>query len=89
MDEALRAEGITKKYPGVTANDNVSITLQKGEIHTLVGENGAGKTTLCRILYGETKPDAGTVRVHGTSVSFVPLPTPSDSASAWYIRTSG
>ena len=70
MDEALRAEGITKKYPGVTANDNVSITLQKGEIHTLVGENGAGKTTLCRILYGETKPDAGTIRVHGTSVSF-------------------
>ena len=68
--EALRAEGITKKYPGVTANANVSLTLEKAEIHTLVGENGAGKSTLCKILYGETKPDAGTIRVFGKEVSF-------------------
>jgi general nucleoside transport system ATP-binding protein len=67
--EALRAEGITKKYPGVTANANVSLTLEKAEIHTLVGENGAGKSTLCKILYGETKPDAGIIKVFGKEVS--------------------
>jgi ABC-type uncharacterized transport system ATPase subunit len=70
MDEALAVEGITKRYPGVTANDDVSFVLNKGEIHTIVGENGAGKTTLCRILYGETKPDAGHFRVFGHPVSF-------------------
>ena len=70
MEEALRAEGITKKYPGVIANSNVSITLAKAEIHTLVGENGAGKSTLCKVLYGETRPDAGTIRVFGKTVSF-------------------
>jgi simple sugar transport system ATP-binding protein len=70
MDDALTAEGVTKRHPGVTANDNVSFVLKKGEIHTIVGENGAGKTTLCRILYGETKPDAGFFHVFGKPVSF-------------------
>ena len=70
MDDALKAEGITKRYPGVTANDDVSFVLKKGEIHTIVGENGAGKTTFCRIVYGETKPDAGILRVFGKPVSF-------------------
>ena len=70
MELALEAEGITKRYPGVIANANVSITLAMAEIHTLVGENGAGKSTLCKILYGETRPDSGTIKIFGKPVSF-------------------
>lgn len=61
----LDAKGITKKFPGVLANDNVNFDLRKGEIHALLGENGAGKTTLMNILYGLYKPDAGEVLVDG------------------------
>ncbi|MDQ3007175.1 MAG: ABC transporter ATP-binding protein [Chloroflexota bacterium] len=61
----LDAKGITKKFPGVLANDRVDFDLRKGEIHALLGENGAGKSTLMNILYGLHKPDAGEVIVEG------------------------
>ncbi len=61
----LDAQGITKKFPGVLANDNVNFDLHKGEIHALLGENGAGKTTLMNVLYGLYKADAGEVLVNG------------------------
>src|SRR5512139_1810255 len=61
----LDAKGITKKFPGVLANDNVNFDLRKGEIHALLGENGAGKTTLMNILYGLYKPEHGEVFVDG------------------------
>lgn len=61
----LDAKGITKKFPGVLANDNVNFDLRKGEIHVLLGENGAGKSTLMNILYGLHKPDSGEVIVDG------------------------
>ncbi len=61
----LDAKGITKKFPGVLANDNVNFDLRKGEIHALLGENGAGKTTLMNVLYGLYKADAGEVLVDG------------------------
>ncbi len=61
----LDAKGITKKFPGVLANDNVNFDLHKGEIHALLGENGAGKSTLMNILYGLYKADAGDVLVDG------------------------
>jgi simple sugar transport system ATP-binding protein len=61
-------EGITKIYPGVLANDQVSFDVEEGEIHALLGENGAGKTTLMRILYGMSTPDAGTLHWRGESV---------------------
>ncbi|NPV88753.1 ABC transporter ATP-binding protein [Coprothermobacteraceae bacterium] len=64
----IELRGITKVFPGVVANDDISITLRKGEIHALVGENGAGKTTLMKILYGEYKPDKGEIRVKGQPV---------------------
>lgn len=70
MKQLLRTEEITKEYTGVIANHGISITLDEGEVHTLVGENGAGKTTLCKILYGEIRPDAGDIWVDGKKVSF-------------------
>jgi simple sugar transport system ATP-binding protein len=60
--------GISKAFPGVQANDDVSLVLHKGEIHCLLGENGAGKSTLMGILAGMQQPDAGTIRVEGEEV---------------------
>src|SRR5512140_697065 len=57
--------GIRKVFPGVVANDNVNFSVEKGEIHALVGENGAGKTTLMNVLYGLYRPEAGTIKIRG------------------------
>jgi simple sugar transport system ATP-binding protein len=67
VDDAivLEAKNITKKFPGVLANDNVNFDLHKSEIHALLGENGAGKTTLMNILYGLYMPDSGEILVNG------------------------
>ncbi len=65
----LAASGITKRYPGCLANDGVSLTIEKNQIHALLGENGAGKSTLVKILYGVTRPDAGDIVWNGEQVS--------------------
>ena len=62
---ALQATGITKRFPGVLANDHVDFDLKQGEIHGLLGENGAGKTTLMNILYGLYQQDEGTISLKG------------------------
>jgi simple sugar transport system ATP-binding protein len=62
--------GVTKRFPGVVANDNVTFAAKTGEVHALLGENGAGKTTLCNMLIGLSRPDEGELRVGGGRVSF-------------------
>ncbi len=66
----LQLKDIFKEFPGVIANDNVSLTVEKGEIHALLGENGAGKTTLMNILYGIYTKDVGTIIWKDEEVSF-------------------
>jgi len=70
MEEILRAEHISKRFPGVLAVDDVSFSLNKGEILALIGENGAGKSTLSLILSGIHKPDTGNIFLEGKPVSF-------------------
>src|SRR5882672_8295163 len=64
----LSLRGISKRYPGVLANDRVELDVLPGEIHAVLGENGAGKSTLMKIIYGVVRPDAGTLRWEGVPV---------------------
>ena len=64
----LSLRGITKRFPGVLANDDVSFEVKAGEIHALLGENGAGKSTLVKMIYGIMQPDAGEISWNGERV---------------------
>jgi simple sugar transport system ATP-binding protein len=68
MAPRLLMRHITKTFPGVVANDGVTLAVQAGEVHALLGENGAGKTTLMHILYGLCQPDAGEILIRGQAV---------------------
>ena len=80
MEYILELKGITKKFPGVIALQNVDFSLQKGEVRALVGENGAGKSTLIKIITGAIQPDAGSLFWLGQQVSF---------AHPWVARRMG
>jgi ABC-type uncharacterized transport system ATPase subunit len=73
---ALEMQGVTKRFPGVLANDHIDLDLRRGEIHALLGENGAGKTTLMNILYGLLTPDEGEIRLGGKPVT---ITSPADA----------
>ncbi|RAP74942.1 ABC transporter ATP-binding protein [Paenibacillus montanisoli] len=68
MEFVVEMLNIRKEFPGVVANDDITLQLRKGEIHALLGENGAGKSTLMSILFGMYQPDRGTIKVHGEQV---------------------
>ena len=76
MPPVLELRNITKQFPSVLANDHISLSLEQGEIHALLGENGAGKTTLVNILYGLYQPDEGEILVRGVPVR---INSPSDA----------
>ncbi len=78
-EAVLKALHINKAFPGVQALDDVSLTLQQGEIHALIGENGAGKSTLIKIISGLYQPDEGDILIEGNKVRFS---SPRDSVGA-------
>ena len=69
-ETVLDARGITKRFPGVVANDHINFGIKAGEIHAILGENGAGKTTLMNILFGLLQPDEGEIYIGGTRVKY-------------------
>ena len=79
MAIAVELRHISKRFPGVIANKDVSIKVESGSVHALIGENGAGKSTVMKILYGMQRPDSGEILVNGKSVHFK---KPADSIEA-------
>ena len=86
---AVALHGITKRYPGVVANHDIDIAVQRGHVHAIVGENGAGKSTLMKTLYGMHKPDEGEIEIDGEPGALL-LAGRRDHApaSAWCTSTS-
>lgn len=76
---AVELRGITKRYPGVIANQDVDLTVMPGEVHAIIGENGAGKSTLMKVLYGMVTPDEGSTELSGKALR---MKSPKDAIDA-------
>ena len=72
MDYVIEMLNIRKEFPGIVANDNITLQLKKGEIHALLGENGAGKSTLMNVLFGLYQPERGEIKVNGKQIYYTP-----------------
>ena len=84
-----RSAASPRRFPGVIANEDVSLTLHQGEVHCLLGENGAGKSTLMNTVFGLYQPDAGEILVRGEPVRFASSARRHRrTASAWCTSTS-
>ena len=70
MSVSVELRHISKRFPGVVANKDVSLKVLSGSVHALVGENGAGKSTVMKILYGMQRPDSGEIFVNGKQMAF-------------------
>ena len=75
----LRAKNVTKRFPGVVANDDVTLELRRGRVHCLLGENGAGKSTLADMFYGVHQPDEGVIELRGEPILMI---SPRDAIAA-------
>ncbi len=84
MDYVIEMLNIRKEFPGIVANDNINLQVQKGEIHALLGENGAGKSTLMNVLFGLYQPERGEIRVRGEKVN---ITDPNVGGLVWYTNT--
>ena len=79
---------ITKEFPGIIANDDITLQLRRGEIHALLGENGAGKSTLMSVLFGLYQPEAGMIKKNGEVVQINNPMTPPRWVLVWSTSTS-
>lgn len=86
-DYVIEMLNITKEFPGIIANDDITLKVRKGEIHALLGENGAGKSTLMSVLFGMYKPDKGSIRIMGKEVNIQSLTMLTGMGSVWFIST--
>ena len=69
MEYVIEMLNIRKEFPGIVANNNITLQVKKGEIHALLGENGAGKSTLMNVLFGLYQPEKGEIRARGEVVN--------------------
>jgi simple sugar transport system ATP-binding protein len=76
VEYVIEMLGIRKEFPGIVANDDITLQVKKGEIHALLGENGAGKSTLMNVLFGLYQPEKGEIRVKGKKVILLILISP-------------
>ena len=87
MSYAIEMLNIMKEFPGIKANDNVTLQVEQGEIHALLGENGAGKSTLMSILFGLYQPDEGQIKINGEPVEIMSN-EPINITLVWFINIS-